>query len=224
MGNRQPQQRYYSVEPADKDAYTARMDSMYTRIARLYDLFAKICPVWKRWIRNAIPYINGPKVLEVSFGTGYLLTQYAGAYDTHGVECNERLLSIARQNLECNGLVEAKLVRGKVEDLPYGDESFDSVIVTMAFSGYPDSHRAMNELRRVLKVDGRLIMVDVNFPHDQGNFLGMHMARMWQAAGDLIRDMNVLFQQFDFEYTDEEIGCFGSVHLYVATKKRGSPE
>jgi hypothetical protein len=33
-----------------------------------------------------------------------------------------------------------------------------------------------------------------------------------------VRDMEPLFRQFDFECTDEEIGGFGSVHLYVAKK------
>jgi hypothetical protein len=31
--------------------------------------------------------------------------------------------------------------------------------------------------------------------------------------------MDALFRQFQFEYTDREIGGFGSVHLYLAEKK-----
>jgi hypothetical protein len=47
----------------------------------------------------------------------------------------------------------------------------------------------------------------------------MKLTRLWAGLGDLIRDMDPLFRQFNFDYTDEEIGGFGSVHLYVAEKK-----
>jgi hypothetical protein len=45
------------------------------------------------------------------------------------------------------------------------------------------------------------------------------MTRFWVALGDIVRDMDALFRQFQFEYTDREIGGFGSVHLYLAEKK-----
>jgi hypothetical protein len=36
--------------------------------------------------------------------------------------------------------------------------------------------------------------------------------------GGIIRDMQSLLSVFDFVYTDEEIGGFGSEHLSVAVK------
>lgn len=210
----------YSQEPSDKAAFTAKFDRTYTQIAHFYNAFVRLFPPWKRWLRSVLPYISGPCVLEVSFGTGYLLTQIATSNDyeeVHGVEYNEKLLEVARDNLQSQGLT-AKLVKGNVEDLPYPNDYFDTVIVTMAFTGYPDGRRAMSELKRVLKHNGRLLIVDINYPNDKGNCLGMNMARLWKAAGDIIRDMAALFGEFDLNYTDEEIGGFGSVHLYVATK------
>ena len=60
-------------------------------------------------------------------------------------------------------------------------------------------------------------MVDINYPPG-GNGLGMMSARIWIKLGDLLRDMDVLVRHFGLEYTDEVIGGFGSVHLYVAEK------
>jgi len=36
--------------------------------------------------------------------------------------------------------------------------------------------------------------------------------------GDILRDMVPIFRDAGFEYSDEEIGGWGSAHLYVATK------
>jgi len=212
----------YSREPTDKDSFTRGFDKAYGLLARPYDLGVKLLPVWKTWLKQALPHIKGPRVLEVSFGTGFLLTQYADEYDTDGIDYNEKMVAVASQNLKRKGIA-ARLQQGNVEVLPYGDDTFDCVVNTMAFSGYPDGHRAMSELHRVLKPGGRLVIIDVEYPADR-NRLGMIATQLWGALGDLIRDLGALLRKFDFDYNEEEIGCFGTVHLYIATKRCRSRE
>ena len=206
----------YSPEPIDKGAFTQKFDQTYGRMARIYDVVVKVFPIWRNWITQAVPHIVGSKVLEISFGTGYLLTQYAHQYDTYGIDYNWALTHIARQNLERAGM-QASLQQADVAHLPYRSEMFDTVINTMAFTGYPDGAKAMAEIYRVLKPTGRLLLVDINYPQDR-NGLGMALTRFWANSGDLIRDMNQLLEDAGFRYRDEEIGGFGSVHLYVGTK------
>lgn len=207
----------YSEEPADSKAFQETFDKFYTRTARLYDLGVKILPVWKTWLKKALPYIQGQRVLEVSFGTGYLLTQYASRFETHGVEINARLLAVAKRNLEKSGIC-ADLRQGNVEQLPYEDEYFDTVISTMALSGYPDGVSAVSQIRRVLRPDGRLILIDVNYPSDH-NWLGMRLTRFWQYSGDIIRDVGRLLEDHGFDYKDTEIGGFGSIHMYICRRR-----
>jgi SAM-dependent methyltransferase len=131
-------------------------------------------------------------VLEVSIGTGWLLTRYAGDYETHGVDLNERMVALARRNLERAG-VSAELRYANVEALPYPNGHFDTVVNTMAFTGYPNGRRAMSELHRVLRPQGRIVMIDVGYPGD-GNKLGCALVGMWKRAGDVIRDLPALFE------------------------------
>lgn len=128
------------------------------------------------------------------------------------------MITLAHVNLARAGVV-AHLCRGTVEALPYADASFDSVLNTMAFSGYPDGRKALVEMTRVLKPGGALILLDINFPKD-GNRLGTWLALLWKSAGDLIRDVDALFREFGLHCGDSEVGGWGSVHPYVATKPR----
>jgi ubiquinone/menaquinone biosynthesis C-methylase UbiE len=206
----------YAAEPEDRKAFTARLDAFYTAFAGAYDRVVKWLPLWERWIGQALPHILGPRVLEVSFGTGYLLTQYAGRFETYGIDYNERLAGIARRNLQQAGVM-AQLQRADVEALPYASGVFDSVVNTMALTGYPAAQRALSEMRRVLRAGGRLVLVDVGYPAD-GNRLGSAIARAWAALGDILRDTGACLQEAGFAYHEREIGAWGSVHLYVAHK------
>lgn len=65
-----PTEIEYSREPRDRAEFTESRDRLYMRFAGLYDLAVKAIPFRRRWLGGAIPHIRGPKVLEVSFGTG----------------------------------------------------------------------------------------------------------------------------------------------------------
>ncbi len=206
----------YSPEPGDPVAWTTSNDRLYTRFAGLYDVAVRALPVWRRWIGCALPEIRGPRVLEVSFGTGWLLTRYAGRFRTDGIDLNPRMLAVARRNLARAG-VDADLRLGHVESLPYPDGAFDTVVDTMAFTGYPDGAAAAAELARVLGPEGRLVIVDINYPAD-GNRLGTLLVdRIWRPLGDIVRDLPTLLADVGLDVRDDEVGGWGSVHLYVAT-------
>lgn len=206
----------YDADPENQQAFTESFDRAYSRFAALYDMAVRYLPIWKTWLRCALPHIRGPHVLEISFGTGYLLTQYAHCFETHGIDYNEAMIRTARKNLARGGNV-AHLCRARVEALPYEDESFDTIVNTMAFSGYPNARQALGEIRRVLRRDGRIVLIDVSYPTD-GNWIGTMVTHCARRAGDLIRDLPALFHESGFTFTDEAIGGYGSVHLYVAEK------
>ena len=79
---------------------------------------------------------------------------------------------------------------------------------------------AVSDAGRYLQDDGRLVIVDVGYPED-GSWLGTGATRLWRLAGDIIRDLPALLAATGFDFAREEIGGFGSVHLYVARKRSG---
>jgi len=200
----------------DRANVSDRHRAAYSKYAKLYDVAVKVLPVWKTWIKTVLPHIQGPMVLEASFGTGYLLTQYADEYEVSGIDYNETMVETAKRNLAERGQ-QAALLQANVESLPYPDQTFDTIVNTMAFSGYPDGDKAISEFIRVLKTGGRILLVDFVYPKD-GNFPGTSLAALMERAGDVIRDLDVLFLAHGLQFQRKEIGGFGSVCLYIATK------
>ena len=207
----------FSREPLDKQNFTAEFDQFYTQFAPLYEWIIKLFPVWRRWISHVLPYVQGPRVLEVSFGTGYLLDLYDPKIEVVGVDYNLEMIRIARRNTTGRGRI-VSCQQADVNHRPFQSGTFDTVVSTMAFTAYPDGQAAMAELSRVLRDGGKLLMVDVNYPPD-GNRLGLLLSIIWMKLGDILRDMAPIFKEAGFEYWDEVIGGWGSVHLYVATKE-----
>jgi ubiquinone/menaquinone biosynthesis C-methylase UbiE len=99
-------------------------------------------------------------VLEVGFGSGVViacLTKLATAGYIAGVDpsavmlaqaCSRNAAAIARGRVE--------LLRGKVENLPFDGDCFDMVLAINSMQVWPDAHRGLREILRVLKPGGRL--------------------------------------------------------------------
>ncbi len=208
----------YSNTPNNNLQYTEKMNKEYNWMAKKYDIFITLFPLWKTWIKKIIPYIEGKKILEVSFGNGYLMTQYAKKeFDIYGIDYNKEMLKITSKKMESKK-IKSKLYKANVEQLPFQNNTFDTIINTMAFSAYPNGDKAMYELNRVLKKEGKLLIVDFDYPKNK-NLIGYLIVKLWEKLGDIIKDINSLLKKNNFEYKDITVGGFGSVHLFIATKK-----
>ena len=100
------------------------------------------------------------RVLEVGIGSGINLPLYtANATTVIGLDPSSRLLAMARKPMRhAAGPVE--LIEGSAEDIPLGDRSIDTVVTTRTMCSIPDVPKALGEMRRVLKPNGRLLFVE----------------------------------------------------------------
>lgn len=211
-----PQRLRYRDLKGSGEAYTLKMDKSYDQMAKFYNAFMAVFPLWKKWISSVMPHISGQKILEVSFGPGYLLEKCAVLYECYGLDFNETMVNLAKERLASKNL-SASLIQGNVESMPYEDSSFDTVINTMAFTGYPHGGKAMDELFRVLKPGGSLLIVDFDYPEDR-NLWGYGVARFIDKSGDILKDISGLLKSRNVDFERCSIGAFGSVQLYIITK------
>jgi ubiquinone/menaquinone biosynthesis C-methylase UbiE len=99
------------------------------------------------------------RVLEVAIGTGRSLPCYPAEATVTGVDLSPAMLAIARQRAADLG-VDVDLQTGDAEELPFGDEAFDTVACALSLCAIPDPATAIGEMRRVLVTGGRLLLLD----------------------------------------------------------------
>lgn len=143
--------------PNDDRTRTARV---YDRTARFYDVMD--APMdWLGGRRRRGRVLGGAagEVLEVGVGTGRNLSQYPEGVRLTGIDISERMLERASRRAERLG-VEVCLEHADVERLPFADDSFDTVTATCVFCSVADPVRGLEEVGRVCRSDGRILLLE----------------------------------------------------------------
>lgn len=99
------------------------------------------------------------RTLEVAIGTGLNLGAYSPQVELVGIDLSPEMLDIARQRARALPR-EVELQLGDAHALPFRQESFDTVVCTYSLCNIPDPDLAVAEMARVLRVGGRMALVD----------------------------------------------------------------
>lgn len=116
---------------------------------------------WKNIFRNSLK--EGDTVLDDGCGAGFFTTLLAGmGFQVTAVDYSIKMLEEVRKNLEAEGL-NATLKQMDVQKLEFSDNSFDAVVSRNVFWNLEHADKAYEEVCRVLKKDGILILEDGNY-------------------------------------------------------------
>lgn len=136
------------------------MNDPYQRLARYYDRFVE--PVNRTLRQIALkmyPPQPGTHVLEVGCGTGtnLWLYQQAGA-KVSGIDLSPAMLDQARAKLG----KQTDLRLADASQMPFDEAGFDVVMAMLTLHEMHESIRTpvLKEMVRVLKKDGRLLLID----------------------------------------------------------------
>jgi ubiquinone/menaquinone biosynthesis C-methylase UbiE len=104
------------------------------------------------------------RVIEIGFGTGANLAHYPAAVESvTAIEPNAGMRDRAARNLTA---VPVELVAGTAESVPLPDATFDTAVSTLTLCTVDDPGKALGELRRLLRDDGRLIILEHGLSED----------------------------------------------------------
>ncbi len=145
----------------------------YRRLAKVYDACTEPFNAGLRHmgLKLAMPRPD-QRVLEVGCGTGTNLLHYQQAgSEVFGIDLSPRMLAQAHRKLGSR----ARLHRGDAARLPYPDAVFDLAVAMLTLHEMPRSKRSvvMEEMARVVKAEGQLLLVDfhpgpLQFPKGYG--------------------------------------------------------
>jgi ubiquinone/menaquinone biosynthesis C-methylase UbiE len=107
-----------------------------------------------------IPQARG-EVLEVGIGSGLNLPFYTTEIrHIYGVDPSLELQRIARKRAESVPFEVSFFGQFAEGSIPLGDSSIDTVVVTWTLCSMADASRALLEMKRILKPDGRLLFLE----------------------------------------------------------------
>lgn len=162
----------------------------YDRRAPIYDAVVQALALGRdrSYRRRALAALSagpGDRVLDAGCGTGrnFSLLAAAGVTALEGCDLSARSLVKAAKR-------GARVAQADAERLPYRDASFDRVLSTYVLTSVANWRRALEELVRVLKPGGRLVVSDDRLP--PGWFLGIGpmLGMLWREGWvDLLRDV-----------------------------------
>lgn len=136
-----------------QDAFTIFEHSGWQRVADKYN------SVWSSLTRQFIPHLlspaqvsSGMSVLDVACGPGYVsaAAKELGTVPS-GIDFSESMVAIAKEMFP-----RISFVQGDAQDLPFGDASFDRVLINFGLLHVARPEKACAEACRVLKSGGRL--------------------------------------------------------------------
>lgn len=146
-------------------------------------------------------------LLDVGCGTGefaFRLTGYSNDIQIDGVDISPDMIKIAKSKLYCSNI---RFKVGDVENLPYGKETFDIITCSHSFHHYPKQKRAVAEMHRVLKTNGRLMIIDGSRDTALGKIIFGKVIRKLEknVYHILAKEIKELFQTVGFERVTQKI-------------------
>ncbi len=99
------------------------------------------------------------KILDVACGTGQNFPFFVPNSEIAAVDLSPNMLEVARRSAIKHGL-NVNLAVMDAEKLEFPDGSFDMVISTLSTCTFPDPLKALQEMKRVCRPDGLILLVE----------------------------------------------------------------
>jgi SAM-dependent methyltransferase len=174
-------------------------------------------PLFARYIDYGS--LKGRKVLEIGFGTGWLLKEFvrAGA-EVHGIDLSSTHEALCRHRFQGQ---DVHLQIASAEAIPYPDHTFDLVAAFGVLHHASDDARCYAEVHRVLKPGGHAFLA--LYRHGSVKYYYQNVFRKGVLAGGLLRhrfNVDAFIRSVTDKYGDDSPGAPISRHYTEAELRR----
>ena len=201
----------------------------YDRTAPLYDLLNKFYffgrdKRFRSMLTESLDLRPGYIVLDLCSGTGldfsFITKKIKPQGMLLGVDLSSEMLKQSKKKI---GSKEIYLVRSDAANLPFYDQIFDAILVSFCLKIIPTYEVAIEELSRVLKVNGRVGVLANHKPTEALKFPGFVLTKLLSKISKIkfeisLRDL--LAKKFNI--FEDKIIYGGFLRFFVAEKPDGS--
>lgn len=196
---------------------------MGAAFARWYDFF--MYPLEKRKfknIRSELLQKAAGSVLEIGSGTGINFPYYNHAKTVTAIEPSLEMIERSNKRKKISKS-PIEVIQGSAEQLPFPDNSFDTVIATLVLCTVPNSPKALQEMKRVCKPDGKILFFEhVKMDNPFLANLQEGLTPLWKKICDgccLNRETVQIIKRAGLEIAEEKAYCKG-LFVQIEAKKR----
>jgi demethylmenaquinone methyltransferase/2-methoxy-6-polyprenyl-1,4-benzoquinol methylase len=182
-----------------------QVEQMFDKIAFRYDFLNRFLSggidIW--WRKKAIQQLKkiAPEtILDVATGTGdFAIISYKMLHPTKiiGIDISEGMLEVGRKKIVKSGLQDKiELLQGDSEAILFEDNSFEAVTVAFGVRNFENLEKGLEEIMRVLKPGGRLVVLEFTRPHMPvvKQLYGFYMKYITPAVGKIFSKNNEAYQ------------------------------
>ena len=144
-----------------------KIKKRYDRIAPVYDSLELLMEKGKMgdWRQNLWQKVENKidkkemRLLEAGVGSGKNIKYYPDQIEIYAIDFSPKMIKEAEQKAKKYNK-EIKLMEMDIQNLDFEDNYFDLIVTSCVFCSVPDPIQGLKELKRVLKEDGRIIMLE----------------------------------------------------------------
>jgi phosphatidylethanolamine/phosphatidyl-N-methylethanolamine N-methyltransferase len=138
------------------------------QVQRAYELYAPVYDFIFDWIfapgrAAAVKLLSlepNDSVLEVGIGTGLNLPLYPPTCRLTGLDLSQEMLDKAVDRGQTLAMPNVTLKVMDATSMDFGDNEFDKALATYTISAVPDPVAVLSEMRRVVKPDGIIVLLN----------------------------------------------------------------
>jgi demethylmenaquinone methyltransferase/2-methoxy-6-polyprenyl-1,4-benzoquinol methylase len=169
---------------------------MFSEITPSYDLINHLLSgyldiLWRKFTAKRIPP-DAKSVLDLATGTGDLAFEISRRHKETfviGVDFVQNMLKVAKRKAKRQKSGRrVQFTTGDAMSLPFPDDTFDIVTIAFGFRNIPQRIEALQEISRVIKPGGKLLILELTFPSNLGlkKFFLWYLNKVIPLIGGLI--------------------------------------
>jgi demethylmenaquinone methyltransferase/2-methoxy-6-polyprenyl-1,4-benzoquinol methylase len=166
---------HFGYKEINVDEKAKKVGGVFTSVANSYDVMNDAMSIglhrlWKRILVEIAGIKNNDVVLDIAAGTGdiaKLISKQFPSSEIYVSDINNEMLSLGRERSIDEGFSNnTHFCQLSGEAIPFNDATFDVITIGFGLRNFTDKSAGLKEMRRCLKKDGRLLILEFSKPNN----------------------------------------------------------